>query len=87
MREDQDRPGQDVQVEGLDLHLGVVDQVLDRLDVVARPEAPLQVRRLLDHADRLLVGAIGDRLRRPDEQRLGARPLVHQHHGQHQPAP
>jgi hypothetical protein len=56
--------GQDFEIEGFDLDLGFVDEILDRLFVLARLEAPAQVRRLLDHADRLLKGAIGDGLRR-----------------------
>ena len=58
--EDQNAAGQDVQVERLDPEFTVVCGIDDRLDVLTRVKARPQHRREVDHADRLLIGAVGD---------------------------
>ncbi|MGL3208702.1 hypothetical protein [Bradyrhizobium sp. BR 1433] len=75
---------QNLEVETRDHDLGLGDKILDRLVVIARLEATFQIGQFLDHADRLLIGTIGNRLRLAEKQRRGARPEIHQHRDQHQ---
>jgi len=78
------RAGQDVEVEGLDLELRPVRPVADILDVFLDVEALVELGIEPDHAGRLAESEIGDRLRRPDEEKLGERPDVHQQRHHHQ---
>jgi hypothetical protein len=47
--------------------------------MLARTEAAAQHGRQVDHADRLLIGAVGDRLGWADDDAFCTRALVHQH--------
>lgn len=84
-RQNQDGPGQNVEVERLDLQFRVRDEVNDRLVVWGSRKAPLQIGRFVNHRRGLLIGPIGNNLRGSNKQRLHIVALVHQHRGDHQP--